>query len=750
MKLFGFEIKKADEPAMITRAQIRATNPQGPMTSVFQDFVTRKVSGDFYEKLREGIPIIDAAISRLISLNGTIKIIGDNMDCVRELEDFCLYVPVNDTQEGIHALWQNMWNETFEQGFSQSEYIVTPDMKDIAGLRVADSKNIIYRRNAAGVAEPWYRYPSGRAQGYTSPGQIIQQILTATYGSVVSFGGWDEVKLNPANKIYLSINNENTDPYGVSLMRSMEWSAQILCTIQNSMKNTAERFGDPMYHAHLKHKTQDLEKARKQLEDDLKIIVNAKRAGGSGDIVTATGIEGNVEIKVVGHDGQLLTYDIPIRHVCEQLVSKTLMPAWMLGIYWSTTERMATLEVESVLQDAKVRQLIAQPKILKLLSTVLKIRGKKWDTIKMSPDAPGDWGITFEIPNLRDILAIANANFLNAQADLMRGGSVPGTQTSLAIGNATIDVGGHKFPLLRHSREGGNPGKEKMDTRLRHSGMTEKDCGCNKHTPTPLNRGEYTKELSRSKPWPELDKVEADYENELKYDWRELRDRVLRIVDKGKDAPASAGKEAQGQKDAEDILFTLSDEARAAVMKALEDHLGIYDLSNTDSPVLWYYGQAFSLGVIQAAHIIGEETPILDIIKNKEIFDEMCRTGFALLKERATVNVQKAIDFMEEAMLRGLNPKQVAADLAMLFDDKEYDWERLARSEMSMAAERAKLGEWDAWGVKMVEFTPAPDACAICFSLAGDYEISKCPVPVDSTHPNCRCSIQPARSEVDG
>ncbi len=91
------------------------------------------MSGEFYEVLREAIPIIDAAIRRLISLNGTIHIIGDNAALVRELEDFCINVPVNDMQHGIHAFLENSCNEVFEQGFAISEFVLTRDMKDISG-----------------------------------------------------------------------------------------------------------------------------------------------------------------------------------------------------------------------------------------------------------------------------------------------------------------------------------------------------------------------------------------------------------------------------------------------------------------------------------------------------------------------------------------------------------------------------------------------------------------------------------------
>ena len=99
-------------------------------------------------------------------------------------------------------------------------------------------------------------------------------------------------------------------------------------------------------------------------------------------------------------------------------------------------------------------------------------------------------------------------------------------------------------------------------------------------------------------------------------------------------------------------------------------------------------------------------------------------------------------------MLVGANPISVAEKLKKLFGNANSDWERLARTEMSSAAERAKLDEWGAWGVKKVEFTLAPDAWALCFSLAGDYDVGEAPLPGTGTHPRCRCSIRPASSET--
>lgn len=730
------ETKSPDDVAISTSPQITTGSPQAQMSGAFAKKELRKVDPAFYEVLREGIPLIDGAIGRLVSLNGTVKIIGDNMALVKELEDFCLNIPVNDMQKGIHAFHQNFANETFEQGFSISEFIATKDRKDMDRLIVADSKRIVFRKNKQDRYEPWYRTGEPKASNYTLPGSVIQQILNTVYGQSVSFNGTEEIRLKPENKIYFSINNENSDPYGVSVMRSLDFVAQTLVTIQNAMKNTAERFGDPSYHAHYKGRSNDANIAvrRNKLEADLSATVSAKRQGKSADLVTAGGPDSSVEIKVIGGDGQILTFEVQTRHLLEQIISKTHLPAWMLGIYWSTTERMATLEIEAALADAKIRQYAMLPEFIRLFSAFLRLRGRSWKSVTTSLERPGDWGLVFETPNLRDLVAQAQANFLNAQARQMT------VQAAPAIVTTAQPKG-------------------------------QKSCGCNTLTPalSPQGLGR-TKELSRPKPWPELDKVETNYETTLKDRWAELQERVFTILGLGGPSPLSLSlgervadllvrsAEAEGQvriKAPDDVpgldVFSFTAEQRAQIMQAYKNWIGTFNIDDADSAVRWYYGQAYSLGLIQAVHMIGKQRPILDIIKNGEIFNELAKNGFELVKSNTTDWFMKnALPEMQAQMLAGTNPIHVADRLEKLFGDQNTDWERLARTEMSMAAEKAKLDEWEAWEVKRVEFTPAPDACPICFSVAGDYDIGSCPVPGESTHPRCRCSIRPAQSEVDG
>jgi hypothetical protein len=397
--------------------------------------------------------------------------------------------------------------------------------------------------------------------------------------------------------------------------------------MQNSIGNVWERFGDPIYHVNYKTTRRDvggdtIESRRKKIEADFTAAIASKRHGKSADFVTAVNTDASIEVKVIGADNQVLQMDVPARHLLEQIVSKTNLPAWMLGIYWSTTERMAPLEVEAALQDAKIRQLAMTPEFIRLFSMFLKVRGRTWKTVTTDPEKPGDWGFVFETPNLRDLVAQAQARFLNAQADMM--GSAGGAAQS----TTTVNVGAAGATFEIHSKM--------ASSRSRVPDHKEKKCSCEGHH----------KELSRPVDWPELDRVEEDYGTELEYDWAEFKDRVFTILrlNETQSAERTAhGEQSKtplpgtvGEKDLfeDGDVFTYSEEQRKAIMKSMEKHIGQYDPTEPDSPVKYYYGQSYSLGLIQAAHLIGKDRPILDLIKNREIYDELVRRGFDLVKKR--------------------------------------------------------------------------------------------------------------------
>jgi SAM-dependent methyltransferase len=709
MKLFGWVINTMGRSSSLFKVyppvkpeggvQLRSTDGQGPYTKYFANYIPRKVEATFYEFLREALPVMDAAINRLVSLDGHIVVKGNNEALVEEIQEWFYNVRVNDIQRGIQAFHQNLTNEAFEQGFALGEFITDRKRTDIVELRVGDSKCIKFARNAAGPPE--------------QPGLTIYQRAD---------NDLDWRPLDQTNLIYFSINNENQNPHGVPLFRSCEFTAKILATMHNSLLNVWERFGDPAYSVVYKTSKRDgtdLVARRTTIATEFDQAVRAKREGKSADFIRAIDTNSSIEVKIIGADGQVLELEVPARHVLEQIIAKTGLPAWMLGMHWSTTESLSDNEAEILLADVATRQAAKMPHFYNLIRALLLLRGRTWKK--------GDWWLEWAQVNLKDVVKQAQARFLHAQADMyyLQNAAAAGIQidrSDLAIGKKVAGPWGAretKLPLPGQDFHGMHGGHE----------------GC--------------KEVTRPTPWPELDRIETQYEAKLKTDWAALQDRVMTTLKlpgaKTASAPPDITKDALPSMGA----FTFTDEQRAAVMKAMRDMIGAYVIDDPDSPVRWYYGQSYSLGLIQAAKLIGKERPILDIIKNAEVYDALCASGFDFVKDNATkAIVNRILPEMQAQMLAGTNPVHVAARLRKLFEDKNSDWERLARTEMTMAAERAKLDEWKQWKVEMVEFVPAPDGCPICFALAGVYPIGSCPVPGRDTHPRCRCGTRPAAGKT--
>ncbi len=657
--------------------QLRDNQGQGAYTKYYRTFVPRKVNAEFMEFLRESIPIVDGAINRLVALDGHIVVKGENEELVEEIKEFLYNVKVNDFQKGVHAFQQCLTSEAHEQGFALGEFALNKKRDDIIGLKVADSKFIQFKPTDNGEYEITQKLP-----------------------------GKEEAPLKLETLMYFGMNNENQNPYGIPMMRSCEFVAQAIHTIQNAVKNNWERFGDPSYSIIYKTSKKDgtdLQKRRQAISDEFAEAIKAKRNGQSADFIRAIDVNSDIEVKIIGADGQILEMEVPMRHLIEQIVAKTGLPAWMLGLHWSTTEGLSDAEAEMVLADVETRRAGKLPLVYNLIRTLLAVRGRAWKK--------GDWYLEWAGINLRDVVKQAQARFLNAQADMyyMTNAAEAGIDldiNDLALGKSM------KFPGVRRLKMSAGP------------------CGC--------------KELGRANPWPELDKAEDDYVACLQGDWAALLEDVKMILKLGL---AKSAKEPESDPLAP---FGFTEEQRTAVMDALKGWTGQFRWDDPDSPLAWYYGQAYSLGLIQAAQAAGKENPLLSLIKNREIFETLTKEGFLLLKNKATkAIVGKILPEMQAHALSGSNPLEVGKRLEKLFGDKNSDWERLARSEMAMAAEQAKGDEWEAWDVETLEFSPAPDACPICKALAGEYPIKECPLPVRDTHPRCRCARNLGAGEVD-
>jgi len=638
-------------PVSTSTVQLRPSD-SGVWAPYYAKWIPRKVNGMIYEIMRESIPYIDAAFDRLIDLDGVLTVTGNSAYLKSEVQDFVDNVQFGDLQKGLHAFQASWTGETLEQGFALAEYVADADRTGIARLTVADSKTILFKRK---------------------DDQLI--VCQRDYAG--------ERELNMSNILYYAVNTENTNPYGIPMMRSCESVSDTFTKIQHSLRKNWERFGDPSYS--LVYKTNnksDIESRVDKLRKSLATALSAKTSGKSADFVHGIGVNDALEIKIIGSDNQILELEIPVRVTVEQIISKTGLPPWMLGLNWSTTERQASAQLAVLRAGIIARQVPKLALLKRIVAAHLQLRGRTWN--------PGDWDLSFVSVNMEDIEKLARANFLDAQAQYYRDvyGSA-NTEKSAHAGNV------HKYVKKTHKS---------------------------------VDVGE-----TRPIEWPELDKIEDEYAKSIESGFDKFYREVCKLINV---TPAKAVEDEPAD--------GLTAEQIAAITADLDIFISTYNPINPNSPIAVYYAAAVAAGLLKGATLAGSSVPELTIDLVQEMTTALAKKGFELLGKNAReFSRQTMMTYLTEALTAGTPHDTVARELRKHFDGTKPMWDRLVVSEMTMAAERGKLAEYEERGIGRVEWKLAPDACSRCVAIAGTYDIDKAPVPVQDSHPHCRCTLIP-------
>ena len=84
---------------------------------------------------------------------------------------------------------------------------------------------------------------------------------------------------------------------------------------------------------------------------------------------------GDVEIKAIGADNQILESEVPVRQMLEQIVAKLGIPPFLLGLSWSTTERMSSQQADILTSEIEAYQREIEPVIRQICKTHLLLSG---------------------------------------------------------------------------------------------------------------------------------------------------------------------------------------------------------------------------------------------------------------------------------------------------------------------------------------------------------------------------------------
>lgn len=373
MGLFSKRNKK--EPAAVqTLPAAFRTHPFSALSSY------QPLSGcelELYESLREAVPIIDAAISKLVRLIGTFKVRCESASAQRLLDDFQKNVHVDGASRGIYQYIYTYFEQLLTYGTAVGETVLTKDKTAVAALYNASLKDV----------------------------EIVQgksplELLVCRKGA-----RFEKDVCENQGLISLSfLNPKAGEPYGSSVLRSLPFVSSILLKIFQSVGQNFERVGNIRFAVTYRpSSTTSASMGRQRAQE---IAREWSKAMRESDRVCDFISVGDVEIKAIGADNQILDCDIPIRHITEQIVSKLSVPPFMLGLSWSTTERMSTQQAEILMSELQYYRTLLDPVIIGVCETFLKLEG-------YLEDCKVEWSKI----NLQDETEIAAARLQNAEAD---------------------------------------------------------------------------------------------------------------------------------------------------------------------------------------------------------------------------------------------------------------------------------------------------------------------------------------------
>ena len=371
--------RKKDKNGMAAVCQLRSGNahPFGALRGYLPAGIGEE---RIYQELREAIPVLDAAVGKLVRLTGGFQVKCRNAAAQERLEGFLQRMPCGHGQVGINSFLAGYLDSMLTYGRAVGELVVSGGRLravcwgDVTALRIEEGDNPL-------ETVIWGPDEQGRLRPLP-----FQQLL-----------------------LFTALNPEPAHPYGVSMFRGMPFLADILMKIYQTIGTNWERAGNVRYSVICKggeelDPVMAQERGRQMAQEWVKAMEDSKN-GTVRDFVAV----GDVEIKVIGGEAPILDSQVPVRQILEQLIAKTGLPPFLLGLNWSTTERMSPQQADILTSELWALRRTVEPAVQKICRTYLALEGLDnrveilWDDI-----------------SLQDITEESKADLYRAQAEKAR------------------------------------------------------------------------------------------------------------------------------------------------------------------------------------------------------------------------------------------------------------------------------------------------------------------------------------------
>lgn len=358
MKLFSKQ--KAAPP----RVQLRSAQAH-PFSLIDSYVPLGSAETRLYRMIREAVPVVDAAIMKIVRLTGGFEVSCADKNAQRALAEFIRTVPVGRGQTGLESFLAQYLDSMITCGRAVGE-IVANGNRDIAAVLCGNVADVQIREGKTPLD--------------------FELCGVSDTGCVTPFRYQNLLLFTP-------FNPEADSPYGVSMLRSMPFLCGILLKIYQSLGINWERAGNVRFAVVYKPQGDALDRfsAQERAQQIAAQWSEAMQSGKSGSVRDFVAV-GDVDIKVIGADNQILDSEVPVRQILEQLIARTGIPPFLLGLNWSTTERMSAQQADLMTSELNAIRRTVTPVIEKICRMWLNMHGYattltvEWETINLQDE----------------------------------------------------------------------------------------------------------------------------------------------------------------------------------------------------------------------------------------------------------------------------------------------------------------------------------------------------------------------------
>lgn len=326
------------------------------------DYVPLQGAEDrLYRAVREAVPLVDAAIYKLVRMCGGVDVCCTDAAADEQLRRFFRTVPAGRGQFGVNAFLDCYLDSLLTYGKAIGEIVPETGGRDISAL-VCGRTDLLEIREGEHPLDFVICGPDEAGRMRPLPDQSLL--------------------------LFTPLHPEAANPYGVSLLRSMPFLADILMKIYHTVGVNWERCGNVRFAVTCRSGEGQAAERSRQLAEEWSRAMQDTRGGRVRDFVAV----GDVDIKVIGGDAPILDSEVPVRQILEQIVAKTGIPPFMLGLSWSATERMSSQQADLLTTEITAIRRSLTPALERIARLWLRMHGYTcgfevvWDDINLQDE----------------------------------------------------------------------------------------------------------------------------------------------------------------------------------------------------------------------------------------------------------------------------------------------------------------------------------------------------------------------------